>query len=246
MTLTLVIPVYKEHLRLEHSIRQIVAFMAEEEAQGVDVDVVFVDDGSPDASAMIINTLIADREDPRMRLLRYAVNQGKGFAVRTGVLAAGGEWILMSDADLSTPLRDWRKLKEALDAGADIACGSRAVRGSRIGKPPPIHRRVLSRVFNLLVHLAGVHGFKDTQCGFKLFRAEPAKILFERLRTRRFAFDVEMIAMARDMSYRVAEVPVRWDYSGHSTVKVFSSGGRMLVDLLLLATRRFLFTRTKS
>ncbi len=245
MTLTLVIPVYKEHLRLEHSIRQIAAFMSEEEAQGVDVDVVFVDDGSPDESAMIINTLIAEREDPRMRLISYAVNQGKGFAVRTGVLAAGGEWILMSDADLSTPLRDWRRLKAALDAGADIVCGSRAVRGSRIGIPPPIHRRVLSRVFNLLVHLAGVHGFKDTQCGFKLFRAGPAKILFERLRTRRFAFDVEMIAMARDLGYRVAEVPVRWDYSGHSTVKVFSSGGRMLVDLLLLALRRCLFGRTK-
>lgn len=246
MTLTLVIPVYKEHLRFESSLRQIVAFMAEEKAQGVEIDVVFVDDGSPEASAAVINDLISDRNDPRMRLLRYAVNQGKGYAVRTGILAAGGELILMSDADLSTPLQDWHKLKDALDAGADIACGSRAVRGAHIGKPPPFHRRVLSRIFNLLVRLAGVHNFKDTQCGFKLFRAEPAKIIFERMRTRRFAFDVEMIAMARDLGYNVAEVPVRWDYSGHSTVKVFSSGSRMLIDLLRLAVRRWIFGRTKA
>lgn len=236
MRLTLVIPVYKEYVRLENSAKQIMAFMAEEVA--VDVDVVFVDDGSPDESATIINTLIADREELNIRLIRYPINRGKGFAVKTGVAAATGDLILMSDADLSTPLQDWRKLKAALDAGADIACGSRAVRGSRIGKPPPLHRRVLSRVFNLLVRLAGVRDFRDTQCGFKLFKNEPAKAVFERLQTHRFAFDVEMIAVARDLGYRVAEVPVRWDYSGHSTVKVFSSGGRMLWDVFRLAIRR--------
>jgi dolichyl-phosphate beta-glucosyltransferase len=241
----MVIPVYKEHKRLAKTLRDVTAFMAEEAAADMEVDAVFVDDGSPDESASIINALIADREDPGMRLIRYPDNRGKGHAVKTGVLAADGDLILMSDADLSTPLQDWRALKAALDAGADIACGSRAVRGARIGKPPPLHRRLLSRVFNLLVRVAGVHDFRDTQCGFKLFRAGPAKELFGRLRTRRFAFDVELIAMARDLGYRVAEVPVRWDYSGHSTVKVFSSGGRMLWDVFLLAARRLVFGKAK-
>lgn len=244
MRLTLVIPVFKEHRRLEQSIRQIIAFMATEET--VTVDVVFVDDGSPDESAAIINTLITDREDPNMRLLRYAVNQGKGYAVKTGVLAAAGDLILMSDADLSTPLQDWRKLKVAIDAGADIACGSRAVRGAHIGKPPPLHRRLLSRIFNLLVRMAGVYGIRDTQCGFKLFRAGPAKEIFMLMRTRRFAFDVEMIALARDLGFRVDEVAVNWDYRGHSTVKVFSSGGRMLWDVFLLATTRLFFGKGKQ
>lgn len=236
MRLTLVIPIYNEHRRLAEALQKVSAFMAD--AEEIDVDVVYVDDGSPDDCASVINALIEEREDPRIRLLRYEVNQGKGFAVKTGVEAAAGDLILMSDADLSTPLGDWRKLNKALQAGADIACGSRAVPGAHIGKPPPLHRRVLSRVFNLLVRLAGVRGIRDTQCGFKLFRADAAKRVFAQLQIKRFAFDVEMIARARDMGYRVVEVPVNWDYSGHSTVRLFSSGGRMLFDLSRLALRR--------
>lgn len=245
MRLTLVMPVYKEHRRLGNSVRQVTAFMSAERENGIDVDVIFVDDGSPDDSAAIVNTIIADMDDPDIRLLRYERNQGKGFAVKTGMAAAQGDLILMSDTDLSTPLEDWRKLKDALDGGADIACGSRAVHGAHIGKAPPLHRRILSRVFNILVRLSGVHGIRDTQCGFKLFRREPAKEIFSRLRIKRFAFDVEMIAMARDFGYKVAEVPVRWDYSDHSTVRIFSSGGRMLLDVFLLAARRLIFGKNK-
>ena len=243
MRLTLVIPVYKEQQWLEKSVRQVIAFISAEEE--VDVDVIFVDDGSPDDCAAIINSLITDREDPNMRLLRYPVNQGKGYAVKTGMLAAKGDLILMSDADLSSPLQDWRKLNVVIDAGADIACGSRAVRGAHIGHPPPLHRLLLGRFFNLLVRMAGVHGIHDTQCGFKLFRAGAAKEIFGRLRTRRFAFDVEMIALARDLGYRVEEVPVNWSYSGHSTVRVFSSGGRMLFDVFMLAVRRLVLGKCK-
>jgi dolichyl-phosphate beta-glucosyltransferase len=236
LSLTVVMPVYKEHRRLIAAVDSLIAFM--ERTEDVSVDVIFVDDGSPDDTADILNAYLVDRDDPRMRLLRYAVNRGKGYAVKTGVRAARGDLILMSDADLSTPLEDWRVLYAALQEGADIACGSRAVRGAHIGKPPPLFRRLLSRVFNLLVRAAGVHGIRDTQCGFKLFKAEAARAVFGQLRTDRFAFDVEVIACARDLGYRVAEVPVNWDYSGHSTVRVFSSGGRMVWDLFVLALRR--------
>jgi len=181
---------------------------------------------------------LAERDDAQMRLLHYTPNRGKGFAVRTGVLAASGDLILMSDADLSTPLEDWRVLYQAIREGSDVVCGSRAVKGAHIGKPPPVHRRLLSRIFNLLVRAAGVHGIRDTQCGFKMFRAEAARQIFGRLRTERFAFDVEVIAVAKDLGYRVEEVPVDWDYSGHSTVRLFSSGGRMVWDVFLLAVRR--------
>lgn len=235
--LTVVIPIYKEHLRLGESLRKIAAFM---DAADVPVDAVFVDDGSPAESADAIRAMIEARGDARMRLLRYPVNRGKGFAVKTGVAAAEGSLILMSDADLSTPLEDWTRLRAALETGVDVVCGSRAVSGAHIGRPPPLHRRLLSRVFNLLVRAAGVEGIRDTQCGFKLFRAEVAKTLFARLRTQRFAFDVELIASARDRGFRVAEVPVNWDYSGHSTVRLFSSGSRMLFDLVALAARRLM------
>ncbi len=243
MRLTLVIPVYKEHRRLAETLKKVAAFAAASEE--VAVDAVFVDDGSPDQCSEVIRDFISKDAAVRFQLIRYPVNRGKGYAVKTGVLAAQGELILMSDADLSTPLEDWLRLKASIDAGADIACGSRAVRGAYIGRPPPLHRRVLSRIFNLLVRAAGVRGIRDTQCGFKLFRAGPAKEVFGRLRTKRFAFDVEMIALARDLGYRVEEVPVNWDYSGHSTVKVFSSGGRMLLDLFLLAARRLVFGKCR-
>ena len=243
LRLTLVIPVYKEHWRLDTSIKRVTAFMAAE--SDIAVDAIFVDDGSPDASAAAIQSFFSDRKTPGLRLMRYPVNRGKGYAVKTGVLEAEGNLILMSDADLSTPLEDWRKLKAAIDDGADIACGSRAVPGAHVGKPPPLHRRVLSRLFNVLVRIAGVYDFRDTQCGFKLFKAAAAKEVFGRLRTRRFAFDVELIALARDLGYRVDEVPVSWDYSGHSTVRVLSSGGRMLFDLFHLALRRVFYGKSE-
>jgi dolichyl-phosphate beta-glucosyltransferase len=239
--MTVVIPVYKEHRRLFCSLDKVTAFLAR--TQDVRVDVIFVDDGSPDNTSDIINTYLAQRDDPQMRLIHYAANRGKGYAVRTGVLAAEGDLILMSDADLSTPLDDWRVLYGSVLSGADVACGSRAVRGAHIGKPPPLHRRILSRIFNVLVRAAGVRGIHDTQCGFKLFRAEAARQIFGRLRTERFAFDVEMIAIARDLGYRVEEVPVNWDYSGHSTVRLFSSGGRMVWDVFVLAVRRTVFRK---
>jgi len=234
--LTLVVPVYKEQQRLDKTLDKVQAFI--DAAPKGTVDAVFVDDGSPDESAALIHGLINARSDPRISLLRYPVNQGKGFAVKTGVMEAVGDLILMSDADLSTPLEDWRRLYAAIQSGADIACGSRAVPGAHVGKPPPLHRRFLSRVFNLLVRLAGVRGIRDTQCGFKLFKGDVAKRVFGQLHVRRFAFDVEMIALARDMGYRVVEVPVSWDYSGHSTVRLFSSGCHMLFDLLRLVLRR--------
>lgn len=241
--LTLVIPVYREHRRLGDSLNKLVAFM---NASDVSVDAVLIDDGSPSESADAIRAMVEAHGDSRMRLVRYPVNRGKGFAVKTGVAAAEGDLILMSDADLSTPLEDWTRLRAALEAGADVACGSRAVSGAHIGRPPPLHRRFLSRVFNLLVRAAGVEGIRDTQCGFKLFRADVAKTLFARLRTRRFAFDVELIALARDRGLRVVEVPVNWDYSGHSTVRLFSSGSRMVFDLVALAAQRLIKNGTSA
>ena len=238
-SLTVVIPVYNESILLEQSFSSIRSFIHRE--RDVSVDVIFVDDGSPDNSYELLKDLVK-RSDiaNHCEILHYDKNRGKGYAVRKGILAAGGSYILMSDFDLSTPLEQWRKLKHALDMGADFAIGSRAVLGAQIGHKAPFHRRILSKVFNLLVHWAGVKGIRDTQCGFKLFRRGPAHRVFEALRTARFAFDVEMIAVARLYGFKVAEIAVRWDYSGHSTVRIFSSGFRMIWDLMRLVLRRWI------
>lgn len=235
-SLTLVLPVYNEAVLLPKTFASVCAFI---DGCSLKTDVIFVNDGSPDDSGKILKSLIRWSKRTNIRLIQYKKNQGKGYAVKTGILAAKGDFILMSDTDLSTPLTEWVKLKNAIDQDAAMACGSRAVAGADMGKPPPLHRRMLSKVFNLLVHMAGVRGIRDTQCGFKLFTRPAAQKIFSSLRTNRFAFDVEAIARARDLGFQVVEIPVHWDYSGHSTVKVFSSGSRMLWDLLRLVFRRW-------
>lgn len=240
--LTLIFPVFREARRLHDSLAAVSEFITA--TKEVEVNAVFVDDGSPDNSRELIEQHLAEHPDLGIKLISYAKNRGKGFAVKTGVAAADGDLILMSDTDLSTPLTEWHKLYQAMQsADADIVCGSRAVSGADIRKKAPVYRRLLSKIFNLLVHLAGVRGISDTQCGFKLFQAEAAQTIFAHLRTERFAFDVEMIAKARDLGYEVIEVPVRWDYSDHSTVKVFSSGGRMVFDIFLLVLHRLRYGR---
>ena len=235
-SLSIVIPVYREIPRLAESIRQIAAFS--KARNGLATEVVFVDDGSPDNTAEVLAGFIRENGLVDAKILSYPVNRGKGYAVKRGVEAATGAYILMSDVDCSAPLSEWTKLKTALDAGADFACGSRTAPGAHIGVPPPLHRRILSRLFHLLVYAAGVRGIHDTQCGFKLFKAAPAKEVFNRLRIERFAFDVEMIAVARELGYTVVEIPVQWDYSGSSTVHVVSHGARMLWDLFRICLRR--------
>lgn len=234
--LTLVVPMYRESKRVEGSLDAIAEFIAE--TSEVEVDAIMVNDGSPDNTAELVEGWLGRHPGVAVKLMGYERNQGKGYAVKVGMLAAKGDIVLMSDTDLSTPLSDWRVLYDQIRGGAEVACGSRAVAGAHIGKPPPWYRRILSRVFNLLVRAAGVKGVRDTQCGFKMFTAEASQAIFSRLETRRFAFDVEMIALARDLGFKLVEVPVNWYYSEHSTVRLFSSGSRMVWDIARLAVRR--------
>jgi dolichyl-phosphate beta-glucosyltransferase len=238
--LSIVLPVYKEARRLKATMDKVAEFIAEYDGTA---EAIFVVDGSPDNCAEVARSYIAEHPHLPFRVIAYLINQGKGFAVKEGVLEADGRLILMTDTDLSTPLRDYAKLIAGIEKGADIVCGSRAVKGAEIGENPPLCRRILSRVFNILVRLSGVHGIHDTQCGFKLFRAEPVKRIFEKMRIRAFAFDVELIARAKASGFRVMEIPVHWDYSGHSTVRVFSSGGKMLMDVFWLALKRIFLGR---
>lgn len=231
-TLSLIVPVYKTDDLVAGLVKDLPSLAAAAASCGCRlVETIIVDDGSPNPAA------IAAAAGKGIRLIRYGKNRGKGFAVRTGALAATGDLVLMSDADRSAPLAEFPKLFAALAPDVWIACGSRRVPGACC-RHVPVLRRVLSGLFNVLVRLAGVRGIRDTQCGFKLFRMPAMRPVFEAQTIERFAFDVELISRARAAGGRVVEVPVEWHGSGRSTLRVPRDAPRMLFDLVRLACHR--------
>jgi dolichyl-phosphate beta-glucosyltransferase len=222
-SLSLVIPAYNEAARIEAMMDAAVAWKQE---QPFPVELIVVDDGSDDATADLAERAL--RNVAGARVIRIA-HGGKAAAVRAGMLAASGEQIAFSDADLATPLSYLTALRSELAKGSDIAIGSREGAGARrLGEPA--YRHVMGRVFNGMVRLLLVPGIHDTQCGFKLFRAEVAHDLLQRSRLYRdhrgsvagprvTAFDVELLAIARLRGYRVCPVPVVWSYGRGSKVR---------------------------
>ena len=169
-----------------------------------------------------------------LRLIRLPANRGKGYAVRTGIVNARGGRILFADADGATPMAEVERLDAALDGGADVAIGSRAVASGEVRVRARLHRRLIGRTFHALVRLLTVDGIRDTQCGFKLFRAEAAHDLFSRMRMDGFSFDVEVLLMARRRGYGIAEVPVNWEHQPGSRVNLVTDSVRMAADLFAI------------
>jgi dolichyl-phosphate beta-glucosyltransferase len=225
--ISVVIPAYNEALRLGNTIRKVAGHLSRARAE---YEILVVDDGSVDDTAEVARALACST--PGLRVLGYRVNRGKGFAVRTGVLEARGHLILISDADLSTPIEELDSLSRAIRDGAHVAIASRHLPSSHVAVRQPVHRRYLGRIFNGVVTLLGVRGFRDTQCGFKLFRAEQARRIFSRLKTSGFAFDVEALILARHFGCRIDEIPVRWENSCSSRVRPVRDSIRMLGELL--------------
>ncbi len=220
--LSVVIPAHNEELRLTATLAAIRADLASRPER---CEIIVVDDGSTDGTAKLAGLMGA-------RVIRLPVNLGKGAAVRTGVEAARGAYILVSDADLSTPIQEYDALRRALDRGANVAIGSRVVAGARITQRQPLHRRAMGRAFNALVQRLLLPGLLDTQCGFKLFRAETARDAFGRSKVDGFAFDVEILSIVQFSGGIIAEVPVEWHDAPRSTVRPFSDVPRMLIELV--------------
>ena len=235
-SLSLVIPAYNEADRIAATVQTALAWLAQ---QPFATELIVVDDGSDDDTAALAERAIAGVSGARVMRLGHG---GKAAAVRAGMLAATGDQIAFSDADLATPLSYLSDLRAALHAGADVAIGSREGAGARrIGEPS--YRHVMGRVFNALVRLLLVPGVHDTQCGFKLFRAEVARDLLGRSRLYRdrgslitgprvTAFDVELLAIARRRGYRIAPVPVVWTYGAGSKVRPAHDTWHTMRDLL--------------
>jgi dolichyl-phosphate beta-glucosyltransferase len=222
--LSVVIPAYNEARRLPQTLARLRRWAASTSSP---VEVVVVDDGSTDQTAEVAREAGGDD----LTLLRHEPNRGKGYAVRRGMLAAGGERRLMTDADLSTPIEELPRLMGELDAGAQIAIGSRAIAGARIEVHQPAYREAMGRIFNRLVQLLLLPGLKDTQCGFKLFSARAATDAFGACRLDGFSFDVEALFVARRQGLRIVEVPVVWRNDEASRVSL-GGGGAAFLDLL--------------
>jgi dolichyl-phosphate beta-glucosyltransferase len=226
-THTIVIPAYNESARLGATLEKVLAYV---HAQGWNAEVLVVSDGSRDNTAEIVRTFAA--KDPTLRLLENPGNRGKGYSVRNGMLHAQGQIVLFSDADLSSPIEEAPKLFQALEAGADIAIGSRWLRAETQTQRQPLHRQLFGRVFNLLLRLTlGLH-FADTQCGFKAFKRPAVEAIFPRQKIERWGFDPEILFLARKFGFKVKEVPVAWGHSGGTRINPLLDGSRMFTEML--------------
>jgi len=192
-------------------------------------EIIVVDDGSTDRTSEVAAEALSGR--PNDRILRRVENRGKGFSVREGILAASGQLILFSDADLSTPIADIEKLLAGLAAGSDIVIGSRALPESDVRLRQNRLREGMGKIYNIFVRLLVMKGIRDTQCGFKLFRRKAALDVFSRLRTVGFSFDVEALYLAQRLGYTIGQVPVVWVNCPQSKVRIFRSSAEMLRDL---------------
>ena len=226
---SLVVPAFDEASRIERSMAAISAWRRSRPG-GWDWEVIVVDDGSNDRTGDLARRA-AEREGLPITLLRHDRNRGKGAAIRTGVLASSGNPVLVTDTDLSTPLAEWVKLAEKLPKHP-VAIGSRAIDEELVRKRQPFYRQFMGKSFNAFVRLLAVPGIRDTQCGFKLFRGDVARNLFSRARIDRFAYDVEILYLARRQGITIAEVPVLWFNSPESKVAVIRDSLRMLRDLV--------------
>lgn len=214
-SISIIVPAYNEQARLPETLRRIEDYFRE--TQWDFHEIIVVDDGSADATVEAAAKFAS--ANPNIRILRNPGNRGKGFSVRHGMLEACGEWRLFSDADLSTPIDELDKLWCAVANGQyEIAIGSRALDRSLIGVHQPGFRETMGRFFNLVMRVATGLAISDTQCGFKLFRADVAQEVFSRQKLERFGFDAEVLYIARRRGYRIAEIPVRWNHVEGSKV----------------------------
>ena len=230
--LSIVIPAFNEEARLGPTLESYLGYCRRTARR---VEVIVVDDGSLDSTSLVVNSFVSGY--PEVRLIRLAENQGKGQAVRSGVVNAQGRQILFADADGATPLSELERLEAALAKGADVAIGSRALHEEGVRIKARFYRRIIGRTFHGLVELLTVPGVKDTQCGFKLFRGPVAHDLFSRMRVRGFSFDVEVLMMAQRRGYAIAEVPVNWTHQPGSKVNLVTDSARMLGDLFVIRGR---------
>jgi len=226
-SLSIVIPAFNEERRLEASLDKLDAFI---QTENLDAEIIVVDDGSTDFTARLVIRSMAQK--PYLRLLQNHINRGKGYSLRRGVEAALGETILLTDADLSVPIKELNKLLNAIESGADIAIGSRAIDAGGGRVAAPWHRRLCSAGFKMLVQTVLGLRFEDTQCGFKALKRKAARLIFSRQRIERWGFDPEVLMLADRFCFVVKEIGVESVHDNGSRLNVVRDSFQMLCEVL--------------
>jgi glycosyltransferase involved in cell wall biosynthesis len=238
--LSIVIPAYNEEARLPRTLARIREYFSASRVLPdlppdfalTEIEILVVDDGSQDGTARIVEEW--SRELPQVRLISNGDNRGKGYSVRHGMLESRGRLALFTDADLSSPIEEIEKLLAALAAGNDVAIGSRALDRSLITIHQSIVREWAGIIFNGFVRAITGLPFYDTQCGFKIFRRDPSRAVFEQQRIDGFGFDPEILFLAKRHGLRTAEVPVRWAHDPATKVHVIRDSFIMFCDLIYI------------
>ena len=225
-SLAVVIPAYNEERRIGSTIECIHRFLSNNFKK---FEIIIVDDGSRDRTADIVLGL--SKAKSFIRIFRNSENRGKGYSVKKGALLADSGYVAFTDADLSTPIEELSKLLRALAEGAEVAIGSRALGSSNVLKRQSLLREKMGKTFNFFVRTFLFKGIKDTQCGFKCFRKYAAEKIFTLQRLEGFAFDAEILFIAKKLGLKIKEVPVSWSNRDNSRVGIFTSPPRMFLDI---------------
>ena len=227
--ISIVIPAFEEEGRVGESIEKILSHL---QSNSISAELIVVDDGSRDRTAEASREAFSKAGDIETKVIRYDENRGKGFAVKTGLLAAKADIAIFSDADLSTPIEEMRKLVDPIRNGEyDLTFGSRALDRTLIGTHQPWRREQGGKVFNLVVRTLTGMPFWDTQCGFKAFNISKFRPLLDLMKIDRFGFDVEFLYVAKLHGLRLKEIPVRWNNDERSKVSVVRDSMRMFKEV---------------
>jgi len=225
--LSVIIPAYNEEMRLPKTLEEIDKYLSK---QSYDYEISVVNDGSKDKTVEVAKSLIPKIKN--LKVTGYEKNQGKGYAVRFGMLEAKGEFRLFTDADNSTSIDQVEKMWPYFKESYDTVIGSRDVKGAILDPPQPwLRQLILGEGFKLFRKIIlNLWGIEDTQCGFKCFTKKATENIFPRCKINRFAFDPEILIIAKKLGYKIKEIPVYWKNDPESKVK-FKSILKMGLDL---------------
>lgn len=216
MYLSVIIPAYNEEKNIKETIESIYRYLSN---KSIEHEIIVVTDGSIDKTNDIVRSMLP--QIPPLQLLDYALNKGKGFAVRQGMLKARGQYRLFTDADNATTIDHLEKMMPYFQQGWDVVIGSIALKGSTVSSgSEPLWRRIFGKIGNLFIQIMAVPGIHDTQRGFKIVTVEAANKIFSKTIIDRWGFDIEMLALARKFGYKIKEVSVNWKNDPDSRVKL--------------------------
>lgn len=224
--ITLILPAFNETASIVQTIREVVDYF---EARKYRYELIVAADGN-DGTRERARELASTNS--AIRVIGESARRGKGRGIREGVSLASGEIIGFVDADNKSPIEEYDKLQPWLAEGFEVVIGSRGLRDSKIERPQPLHRRIGSKGFGIFMHsVVGLPNIVDTQCGFKFFRGDIARDLFRRQRIDGYMYDVEILALAQRLGYRVKEVPIRWHDDADSRLELFRGNIRNAIDI---------------